>query len=155
MDKLMMKKLRVKTIFVGLSDEQVERVTDAGREATARPGEIIVREHAPGDTLYVILSGSVEIMHEADGKKKVVTALSGSDALRRQYEGDFFGEMSLLDVEPRSATVTAVEECHLLVLSRGALEKIFCEDTSIHIIMLTNIARILSHRLRAGMERND
>jgi len=154
MDNLMLDKLRVKTIFVGLSDEQVERVTEAGTEVSAVPGDIIVREHEIGDALYVILSGSVEIRREAPGGKKLVTSLSGCDALRRQYEGDFFGEMSLLDVEPRSATAVAVDECRLLVLSRTALEKLFAEDAAIHIIMLTNIARILSHRLRAGMERD-
>lgn len=153
MNKDMISKLSTKTIFVGLNDEQIKEVMAAAKKVKKKAGEIVVRENEQGSSLYVILEGAVEIRHYAQGEDRFVTSLSASPALSKQYEGDFFGEMSMLDIEPRSATVTAIEDCKFLVLTHETLVTLFAEDASIHIILLTNIARILSHRLRAGMEK--
>ncbi len=92
--------------------ELARRVT---RQAFAA-GEVVVRQSAPGDTFYVVVSGEVSVEVAAGG------ASTGVARLRR---GDFFGEMSLLTGEPRAATVVATSDCELLSLDRGAFSDLF------------------------------
>ncbi|MEW5946313.1 MAG: cyclic nucleotide-binding domain-containing protein [bacterium] len=142
--------LRTKTIFVGLTDEQLGRILAVSRQGAALPGEVIIRENEPGDKLYVLLEGKVEVRHAGVRGETVLTSLEGRDALAAQYEGDFFGEMALFDLEPRSATVIAVEKCSFLILARDDLAELFAEDAAMHVTLFGNIARILSRRLRTA-----
>jgi cAMP-dependent protein kinase regulator len=80
------------------------------------PGEIIVTEGEAGDSLYVLASGSVRAwVRGASGRNVQVRELS---------EGDFFGEISLLTGEARSATITASAPCELLRLDRATVDTI-------------------------------
>ncbi len=72
-------------------------------------GEVVFSQDDRGDTMYIIQSGAVEVS-QRQGDKTVVLALLD--------QGDFFGEMALIDDEPRSATVTALRRTRLLALSR-------------------------------------
>ncbi|MBV9953011.1 MAG: cyclic nucleotide-binding domain-containing protein [Acidimicrobiia bacterium] len=82
-------------------------------EITVAAGELVVRQGEPGSDMYVIASGSVRITRtEADG---TVTVLG------TRGRGEFFGEMSVLESMPRSATVEAIEDTRLLVISQGQL----------------------------------
>lgn len=150
-----MNKLRNKTIFVGLEDAQISRILTAAKTHHVPAGQYIVHENEPGDTMYVIVVGRVEIIHECGAEGgAVVASLSGGDNLFTQYEGDFFGEMALLDIEPRSASVKAVEDCTLISFTKDSLGDLFADDYYLHIVLLGNIARILSHRLRRTMHKN-
>jgi len=64
------------------------------------PGQVIIRENTPGDSAYIILSGRVEVTKRIEGQPVVLVRLG---------PGSIFGEMSLLDGSPRSATATAME----------------------------------------------
>lgn len=80
------------------------------------PGDIILSEGEPGESLLVLSSGAV---------KAFVKNMEGKNVLvRRMKEGEFFGEISLLSGKPRSATITAETACDLLELDRNSLDDI-------------------------------
>jgi len=88
---------------------------DTGEElfgSTYRKGEIIFRQGEPGDRMYIIQSGAVQVSTVQDGKETVI-------AIREK--GDFFGEMALFEDERRFATVTALRDTRLLALTRASL----------------------------------
>ncbi len=105
--------LRSVSIFADLDPAGVaalERLADV-REYEA--DAVILGQEDPGDALYVLASGKVKVVLYGDSGREIILSIFKSP-------GDFFGEMSLLDDEPRSATVVAVEPSTLLVLSRAA-----------------------------------
>jgi len=79
---------------------------------------------------------------------KELTFLSSDTSLQAQYEGDFFGELSILDLENRSADVKAVNNLVLFKISREDLYSIFASDVDFQVVFLMNLSRILSRRLR-------
>ena len=79
------------------------------------PGQVILRENTPGDSAYIILSGEVEITKIIEGQRVVLDTLG---------PGSIFGEMSLLDGSPRSATVTAKVPTLLSIVDRGRFQAI-------------------------------
>jgi hypothetical protein len=96
-------------------DELVEVIR--GLELRAyEPGEIVVTEGEPGESLFVLTTGAVRTyVRDANG---------ASAAVRVLREGDFFGEVSLLEGSPRTATVTAAGHCELLEIDRLTLGRI-------------------------------
>jgi CRP-like cAMP-binding protein len=100
-------------LFRLLTAEQLQQLAAAGRVLTFAPGEAIVREGEPGDCLYQLVAGRVEVLKAVGPGRQV--------AVRTLEPGELFGEMTLLLDAPRSATVRALEECQLLQLDRAAL----------------------------------
>lgn len=116
-------------LFAGLSRRHLGRV---GSLATAkrRPANSpLVREGRPGDAFYVILSGSARV--ELPGRQVPLEA------------GDFFGEMALLDGKPRSATVTAVTEVLVLMISRTKFVGLLEAEPKVAIAMMATLTRRL------------
>ena len=79
---------------------------------TYAAGAVMVSQEEPGDALFVLVSGKVKVVLYSEAGREVILSIFKSP-------GDFFGEMSLLDEEPRSASVVAAEPSRLLVLRRG------------------------------------
>ncbi len=103
-------------LFAPLSEEETEKVADAAHLRVFAPDEAIVEKDQPGGSMFVIHKGSVEIRTiDDEGKTQVVSTLR---------EGDFFGEMSMLTGEPRSANVVAKEETQVLQIGRYCLKPI-------------------------------
>jgi CRP-like cAMP-binding protein len=110
--------LRGITLFTHLTDSEADAVIALMREVTVHKGEVIVSQGEEGGRLYLIVSGGVRISRIGRSGREVTVAV-----LR---EGNFFGEMSLLDGQPRSADVIASKESRLLVLDRESfLRKVF------------------------------
>ena len=99
------------------------------------PGEVILKENEPGETAFVIEQGRVEVSKELDGKKIHLAYLVADEA---------FGEMSMIDDKPRSATVTAVEKTLVREIQRDDFLKSLQTDPEVSI----NILRVLFERLR-------
>lgn len=97
-------------IFNCLSTEPLEALTEIGRTEQAAPGHIIFAEGDAPEALYLIISGTVEILKTTLDHKQARLAM-----LRA---GDFFGELALIDGSPRTATVRAIEPCELFVIHR-------------------------------------
>jgi CRP-like cAMP-binding protein len=116
---------------------------------TFAAGDVIIQENSPGEAIYVIASGAVQVTKAKPGKG----TKGGSIALNELGKGDTFGEMGLLEGSGTSATVTAKQKTSVLVLSAQAFQDIFeIRPNAFRIIML-NLARDLSRRLRAADAR--
>jgi hypothetical protein len=103
-------------LFGDFSREDLRAVIRGLRFLTFEPGDIIVGDAEPGDSLFVISSGRVKaFVKGAEGRYREA---------REMGEGDFFGEIALLHGKPRTATVTAAESCELLELEREMVESL-------------------------------
>ncbi len=122
-------------LFNGLSAEDIAKILKRGMTQRVPKGETIFFKGTSGNTMYVILGGSVLIQD----KGKVLAQLT---------QGDMFGEMALISSEPRSATAVAGEECSLFVLSETLFQKLMTKRVAI--TMLLNIIKTISHRLIAA-----
>jgi len=141
--------LRQKMLFLGLSDQQLQAVAAVVRTRTYRPGEVVVQRGDMDDALYIIERGSVELrLPDEHGGQRVVAVFEKGSYVDESYAGDFFGEFSLVDLEPWSATVATRERTVLLELKRDDLYELFSKDVDLQIGVVLNIARVLSRRLR-------
>lgn len=141
--------LRQKMLFLGLSDGQLQAIASIVRTRTFRQGEAVVQRGQLDDTLYVIQRGSAELrVLDPDGVERAVTVFEKGSYVDEGYAGDFFGEFSLVGLEPWSGTVAARERTVLLELKRDELYELFSRDIDLQIGMILNIARVLSRRLR-------
>jgi CRP-like cAMP-binding protein len=132
--------LRRVPLFAELSDAEVARLGDLARDRSYPKNSVILFEDDPGDALYVVISGLVKVvLIGEDGREVILSVLK---------EGDFFGEMALIDDKPRSAHVIAMEDASLLVLRREEFQHKVRETPSIALGML----RAMSRRLREADE---
>lgn len=118
-------------LFRELDRDTLDRLAASVRTARYDEREVLVREGDLGDSLFVLDSGAVRVSKTGDG---------GSVELARLGQGQFFGEMSLLTGEPRSATVTAEGGCEVLVLAREALKPILEADPALAQTLSRSIA---------------
>lgn len=109
-------RLNLVSIFAPLSDDEIERLANASTSRVYAPGEAIVRMGQPGNSMFVVIRGSVKVQIPENTYQKTLTTL---------HENDFFGEMSLLTGEPRSAAVIAIEETEVLRIDKDGLKPIF------------------------------
>jgi Cyclic nucleotide-binding domain/Tetratricopeptide repeat len=103
-------------LFRGFSNDELVAVIRGLRLLTYAPGMIIVTEGQPGESLFVLAAGMARAFVRSPGGRSV--------QVRELMEGDFFGEISILTGNPRSATITAASRCELLELDRPTLDTI-------------------------------
>lgn len=133
--------LRQVGLFDGLSDRDLRELESVVRERSFRKNEVIFHAQEPGNALFVIKRGRVKIsMDDRSGKEIILRILEA---------GDFFGEMSLLDGEPRSATVSSLEPCQALILSRDQFLQFIPRHPQVVLRMLTTLSR----RMRKADEK--
>jgi CRP/FNR family transcriptional regulator, cyclic AMP receptor protein len=102
-------------LFQGLPQENIDQLLSSGVERPYPKNSIIFHEGDEATSLYIVLSGRLKVYRaNAEGKEFILDTLSG---------GDHFGELALVDDEPRSASVAAIEPCRLLVLSKAAFHE--------------------------------
>lgn len=124
-------------IFRGLTDEMLIQVAGVSETIHYPAGQVIFREGEIGDSLFVILNGFVKVA-KTDEESRMETILS------RLAAGDFFGEMSLFDAEPRSATITTLEDTEVLRLDKKHFFDLVTQNAQMCINMIT----FLGQRLR-------
>ena len=132
-------------LFNGLPQGHLRRVVDIGVEEAYKGGATIFPENTPGDKFYVIVEGAVRISRIVPGM--------GEEALAVLRPGNYFGEMSLIDDAPRSATAICHERCRLFVVNRKDLEDLLFVDRDLAYELLWNWVRTLSRRLRATNDK--
>ena len=136
--------------FFALLDEQERGVLAERLDALRVPaGKVIFSIGDPGDALYVVRSGQVELSFKNDTGENIV--------LETATTGDFFGELSLLDGGARSTSALALTDTELLVVDRGDLDEFLRLHPAAAMDLLTAIARRLretSLRLRHTASRN-
>ena len=124
--------LKLTDMFAETAEEILTDVAEVLQEVYVPAGETIIHKGEPGNCMYIIHSGSVRV-HDGDHE------------FGRFNARDHFGELSLLDPEPRSASVTAVDDSHLLRLDQDALYEIMADSVEV----ARGILRTLTRRLRA------
>ena len=102
--------LRNVPIFSDLKDSDLNIISDKMISRSYEKGQMILLEESQGETFFIIVSGAVKVTRLSDDGREVILAILG--------ESDFFGEMSLLDGEGRSANIVANEDAEVLTLSR-------------------------------------
>lgn len=143
MDKLAV--LSSSPLFEMLSNQELEYVAELSRPRRFAAGQVIFEEGELGDSLYVIASGEVEIVRrDASGEPKAIALLGPPE---------FFGEMSLIDKEYRSATVRVRSDAEMLHLTAENLTTFRKQHRDGFTFVVINIARVLSSRLREANTR--
>lgn len=135
--------LRKVDVFRELEQDQLEKLAGVMQEAQYDEGEVIFNERAPGQHLFVVLAGVVEIFRAIEGEERHVR-------LARLEPGEVFGELSLADDQPRSAGARATIDptTTLLVVSRANLERLLDENPTLAVRFYRGLARKLGERLR-------
>ncbi|HET9450656.1 MAG TPA: cyclic nucleotide-binding domain-containing protein [Aggregicoccus sp.] len=132
-------------LFEMLSNQELSAVADLSVPRSFAAGEPVFEEGELGDSLFVIVSGEVEVFRrEPSGRVRVLATLSPPE---------FFGEMSLIDKEYRSASVRARTDARLLQLSAEQLTQFRQAYRDGFTFIVINIARVLSTRLRDANTR--
>ena len=101
--------LKMVPIFLGLSEKSLNDVAQKMVTRSYKKGQYIIAEDDEGQSSYFITEGSVKITRTSDEGREVILAMQGV--------GDFFGEMAMLDDEPRSANIVAISACTVLTLN--------------------------------------
>jgi CRP/FNR family transcriptional regulator, cyclic AMP receptor protein len=118
-------------LFSGFTEGELRRVAELSRITEAAAGTVVTQIGEPGDSFFIIIDGAVAVR----------TPVGAASQLQ---PGDFFGEMSLLDGEPRSATIVATTDLRLLIVDRSHFWRLLDEAPDLVRRMLT----VLSRRVR-------
>ncbi len=127
-------------VMAGVDEAALQFLGGLAAEANYAAGSVIVREGEPGDRVFFVCSGGVQVVKQADGEPAVRLAEFGP--------GDFFGEMSLVESVVRSASVVAIAPTRVFTLKNSDFYKLYKRRPDQYSIVLLNIARDLARRLR-------
>jgi CRP/FNR family cyclic AMP-dependent transcriptional regulator len=122
-------------LFGQLGPADLQRVLELARERAYPKNSVILFEDDPGDALYVVATGQVKVVLIGEDGREVILSVLG--------EGEFFGEMALIDDEPRSAHVIAMEDSTLVVLRREDFTNILMQVPAIALALLKELSRRL------------
>ena len=128
--------LKTVPLFASLAEEQLRMLTTMVTRKSTPRSTTIMAGGDPTDSLYIVLSGRLKVIMSDSEGKEVILAILGP--------GEFFGEMGLIDDEPRSATVVTIEPCELLSIAKRDFKKCMAENFQ----MTEAVMRGLVRRLR-------
>ncbi len=120
-------------IFSDLDKETLEKVLKSGMLQSYKKNSVVLSEEEAGSALFVIVEGKLKVSRSSGDEKEVILAMLN--------ESDFFGEMSLLDGDARSATVTAIEDSKLFVIQRTEFLDLLMKYPEVSITLLTELTK--------------
>jgi signal transduction histidine kinase len=126
--------LRRLDLFAGLSDTDLATLYDQTAPVTVAEGESLIEEGAPGDAAFIVLDGEFEVIKKSDTQNIVIAV---------REAGEVFGEMALLDHAPRTATVRAVRESHVLKIPGEAFQRTLTQSPTAALEILVTVSRRL------------
>jgi len=122
-------------IFSDLNEEEIKEIFNISSIKKFEKNDVVLLQHEPGDSLFILLQGKVKVvLFSKDGKEVILSTLS---------RGDYFGEMSLLDGKPRSASVIASEDSEFIILKREKFIKLIKNYPNIALKLLSEFSRRL------------
>ncbi len=124
-------------IFENISIKDLQNIARLTHEREYKLNEYIFKKHSPAEGMYIILNGKIEIKDPESG-----------NIFAKLYSGDFFGELALLDEEPRSATAISIEPSRLIGFFRTDLLTLIKRYPELGNKILLNLSRVLGERLR-------
>jgi CRP/FNR family cyclic AMP-dependent transcriptional regulator len=125
--------LKAVPFFTQLSDRELEVVRSVASEKSFPKNAVILTEGEIGDSLYMIQTGKVKVFIGDEDGREIILKILGP--------GDFFGEMSMIDKQPRSASVTTLESSAFLVLTHSAFERCVEQAPRIGNMVMTVLAQ--------------
>jgi CRP-like cAMP-binding protein len=128
-------------LLSGLDATELARFAELTRERSYPKGSVILFENDPGDSLFIVRSGRVKVVLIGEDGREVILGMLGV--------GHHFGELSLIDSQPRSAHVIAMEDSTLLVLRREDFRRRVQESPAVAWALLVELSR----RLRRADEQ--
>jgi len=123
-------------LFSGLSGQALAEVEQHGSLKTYRKNTIVVSQGDNTDSLYVILSGGVKVYISGEEGREVV--------LNHQGPGEYFGDLALIDAQPRAASVITTHASRLMIISRADFMRCLSDNPEIAL----NLIRPLTSRIR-------
>ncbi len=133
--------LRRVPLLSALNEQQIESLAAASARRNFPKGRTIVSEGEPSQSLYILLSGRAKVQRSDAEGKEVILAVLGS--------GDFFGEMSLIDDAPRSASVITLESCDFMSIAKESFKAMLLQSNE----MCMQVMRGLVRRLREADQK--
>jgi len=129
-------------IFEGLSARELSSVERIMHRREYLPEEAVIHQDSAGFGMYIIVKGTVDIIHEPAGQ--VIATL---------HDGEFLGELSLLDNSPRSATVIAKTHCKMLGFFQPDLFGLIEHDPRLGVKIVSRLSGLIGDRLRKSNEQ--
>lgn len=139
MKKTHLELLQNMPIFGGITNKILEFILQQSKILSIPTGKYFFKEGEKGSSTYVLEQGKVAIIKEWEKKLYRIGELS---------RGDCFGEMSMIDLEPRSASIVAIEDCSAIKLTQENVFSIYHQDFEQFAIIEMNMGREISRRLR-------
>jgi CRP-like cAMP-binding protein len=128
------------SLFRDLAPEVIDRIAGLASTRSLSADQILFSKGDPGDALYGVLDGEIRISAGSPGGKEVI--------LNAIHAGEFFGEIALLDGQPRTADATAVVDCELVRIPRADFIRYMESEPRLS----THLLELLCHRVRATSE---
>jgi len=127
--------LKAVPLFASFPDDQLRLLTPVITRRSLPRSTTVMASGDPTDSLYIVLSGRLKVMmSDAEGKEVILSILG---------PGEFFGEMGLIDDEPRSATVVTIEPCELLSIAKRDFKKSLAENFDMNMAVMRGLVRRL------------
>ena len=127
--------LKTVPLFVSFPEEQLRMLTTMITRKSTPRSTTIMAGGDPTDSLYIVLSGRLKVMMSDSEGKEVILSILGP--------GEFFGEMGLIDDEPRSATVITIEPCELLSIAKRDFKKCLAENFEMTMAVMRGLVKRL------------
>lgn len=137
-------KLKATVLFHEFTTEEMDEFIELCDPVSAPAGEVIVKQDDSGDCMYIVVTGSAKVTHHKGGRDIDLATLK---------EGDFFGELALVDEGPRSADVIALNDCTLLKVTQAVIAAVAGVYPTAAFKFLIAIGRIMVDRLRLSNQR--
>jgi len=122
-------------LFSGLTEPQLENLAGGSARRSYPKGRTIVAEGEPSQSMYILLAGRAKVQRsDSEGKEVILAVLSS---------GEFFGEMSLIDDAPRSASVITLEPCEFMAVSKEAFKAMLVQSPEVTMAVMRGLVRRL------------
>lgn len=143
-EKKRIESLQGMPIFGGIRGEMLGLLLNTAETISISDGQFFFHEGDKADSMFVLEAGAVSVLKSWNGRQYHIGELGA---------GDCFGEMALLDLFPRSASVLATSDCTAIALSSDGIYHLYEKDLEQFALIQMNIAREISRRLRLINER--
>lgn len=144
MEESRLKLLQEMPIFGGVTESTLRLVLDRAPIVTAAKNSCFFHQGDQADSVFVLEQGQVAVLKSFRGREYL---------LRTLERGDCFGEMALMDLLPRSASIVALEDSRAIEISAATLYEIYAQDIEQFVLIQMNMGREVSRRLRAADDR--
>jgi CRP/FNR family transcriptional regulator/CRP/FNR family cyclic AMP-dependent transcriptional regulator len=127
-------------LFEGLDNKVINQIFRIGLVQNFRKGDLVIREGQGGGSVHILVAGKAEVIKGSKGK--------GAKVLARLGRGSVFGEMSVFDGAPYSASVRALDHCDVHIIRGGDFKRFLAEKPKEGVVILSALLNSISNRLR-------